>query len=101
MKKLAFILLIVTGSFSVCAQQKQDSIFYDFNPRYYNTSPCGGCPTGGNKINIKENDKNSPYQYKDQKPIVLKPSDSLLLQWLKSEPVIKEVKKEAEPEPVL
>lgn len=65
--------------------------------RYYNSSPCGGCPTGGNKINIKENDKNNPYRYKDQKPIVLKPSDSLLQQWLETGMILKDVTKDTEP----
>lgn len=59
--------------------KKEDSLVFDFRPRYYNVSPCY-CPTDGERINTQEYERNNPNgEYKDQKPIVLKPSDSLLV----------------------
>lgn len=67
---------------AVSAQDKKtDSLDLNslkFKPRYYIIQPCF-CPEDGTiRINSKEYDPNNPYRYTDQKPIVLKPSDSLL-----------------------
>jgi len=80
-----FTIILLFAFSAVHAQDKKvDSLKFDFKLRHYIIQPCF-CPADGTiRINSKEYDPNSPYKYKDQKPIVLRPSDSLLEVGLKN-----------------
>jgi len=78
-------------------ENKSDSLdlerlFYD-PPRYNNVPYI--CPDG--TIKLKEYDMNSPYEYKSNKPMVLKASDSLLVHWLNTGKIIRERKMDTVP----
>lgn len=85
MKNLLPLLLLFVTSSAFAQQQKKtikDTISYRYLPRYYNTSPCGGCPPDKLKKPPREKDKNSPYKWDNEKPIVIDPSDTTLIKWL-------------------
>jgi len=73
----------VSGSRAGRPRQPGDSLTFDLKPRYYLVQPCF-CPEDGTiRINSREYDPNNPYgEYKDQKPIVLRPGNSTWLKYM-------------------
>ncbi len=75
-----FLIITFLFSYGVLFAQNdsisEEKSWYDYKPRFYNTSPCGGCPDFNSKDYKPKMFMDNPYKYKSNNPIVI--PDSML-----------------------